>query len=192
MGQLLKLVNTLGKNLHDEMPIRQLSKESRVPNTTAHRLINQNKALFNINQKGNIKLVSLNLEDNITKNYLILSEREEADNFLKKQPKFKVLSKNFPKGNYTVVLFGSRADSTHREKSDVDICVVNKDGKKDIEFSQFEHIYGLTVNPIVFKRKEFIDMSKEKEHNLADEIIKKHIILYGEEYFWNMIWQNGI
>ena len=35
-------------------------------------------------------------------------------------------------------------------------------------------------------------MLKEKEHNVGKEILKKHIILYGEEYFWNLVWKNGI
>mgnify|MGYP006304614795 FL=1 len=35
-------------------------------------------------------------------------------------------------------------------------------------------------------------MLNEKEHNLINEIIKKHIVLYGEEYFWNIIWEHGI
>ena len=190
MVQLLKLINTLGKKLHDEIPIRQLSKESKVPNTTSHRLIIQNKELFHINHKGNIKLVSLNLSDSITKNYLVLSERTEADDYLKKHPQFKLIKKQIPKGEYTLILFGSRADESNSKQSDVDICVINKDGKKNVSFSQFEHLYDLRVNPIFFSKKEFIAMMKEKEHNLADEIIKKHTILYGEEYFWNIIWNN--
>lgn len=192
MDNLLKLVYTLGKNIHNEIPIRQLSKESKIPYTTTHRLIRQNKDLFRIIPKGNIKLVSLNLSDELTKNYLILSERKVSDSYSQKQAKFKVLKKDLPKGDYTLILFGSRADETHRGKSDVDLCIVNKDGKKNINFSQFEHLYDLEVNPVFFARKEFSAMIKEKEYNLADEIIKKHIILYGEEYFWNMVWQNGI
>ena len=192
MGQLLKLINTLWKNLHDEIPVRQLSRESKVPNTTVHRLIDQNKELFNLNKKGNIKLISLNLADSITKNHLIISERNEVNNYLKRHPKFKLIKKGLPKGDYTLVLFGSRADESHRKKSDVDICVINKDGKKNISFSQFEHLYDLRVNPIFFSKKEFFAMLKENEHNLADEIIRKHIVLYGEEYFWNLIWKNGI
>ena len=192
MEQLLKLVNTLGKHLHEEMPVRQLSKESNVPNTTAHRLIRQNKGLFNVREKGNMSLVSLNLSDTITKTHLILSERNETENFLRQKPKFKVLRKDIPKGDYTLILFGSRAEGSHRKKSDVDICVINKDAKMDLRFSQFEHLYDLKVNPIYFKRREFAAMIKEEEHNLADEIIKKHIILHGEEYFWNLVWENGI
>ncbi|MBC8500222.1 MAG: nucleotidyltransferase domain-containing protein [DPANN group archaeon] len=192
MDNLLKLVQTLGKNINNEIPTRQLSRESRVPYTTTHRLIKNNEGIFIINRKGNIKLCSLNLKDDITKNYLILSERKEADSFLKKQPQFKVLKKELPKGDYSLILFGSRAEGKGREKSDIDLCIINKDGKKNVNFSKFELLFKVEINSIYLSNKEFKQMLKEEDQNLAKEIIKKHIILYGEEYFWNLIWKNGI
>jgi len=192
MDNLLKLVQTLGKNINNEIPIRQLSKESKVPYTTAHRVVKNNKNLFNITQKGNIKLVSLNLKDNITKNYLILAERKETESFTKKQPQFKVMKDELPTGDFSLILFGSRAEGGGREKSDIDLSIINKDGKKNINFSKFELLFKVEINPIYLSNKEFKQMLKEEEQNLAKEIIKKHIILYGEEYFWNLIWKNGI
>jgi len=192
MDNLLKLVYTLGKNLDDELTLRQLSKEAKVPYTTAHRLIKQNISIFKINKKGNIKLCSLNTEDNITKNYLILAERSQAESFRKKNPQFKVLQRELPTKDYTLLLFGSRADGTHRVQSDIDLCVINKDGKKNINFSKFELLFKIEVNSLFFTKKEFKLMLKNKEHNVGKEILKKHIILYGEEYFWNLIWKNGI
>ena len=192
MDNLLKLVQTLGKNINNQIPIRQLSKESKTPYTTAHRLVKNNRNLFNIAEKGNIKLVSLNLKDSITKNYLILGERSESDYFLKKEPQFKVLKEELPKSSYSLILFGSRAEGKGREKSDIDLCIINKYGKKNINFSKFELLFKVEINPIYLSNKEFRYMLKEQEQNLAKEIIKKHIILYGEEYFWSLIWENGI
>ena len=184
MDNLLKLVQTLGKNIDNQIPIRQLSKESKVPYTTSYRLIKNNPNLFIIDKKGNIKLCSLNIKDNITKNYLILSERKEAEFFLNKHPEFKILKKDIPAGEYSLILFGSRAEEKQREKSDIDLCIINKDGKKNISFSKFELLFKLEVSPIFLKDNEFKLMLKEDEQNLAKEIIKKHIILYGEEHFW--------
>jgi predicted nucleotidyltransferase len=192
MDNLLKLVNVTGRNMHNEIPARQLSKEAGVPYTTALRIINKNSGLFRENKKGNLRLVSLNKDDGIAKNYLILSERQAAERYCNKYPQFGVLRSRLPKGSYSLVLFGSRAEETHREKSDADICIINEDGKKNISFSSFEMLYGIEINPIFLMKREFKHMMKEKEHNLADEILKKHIVLYGEEYFWNMVWQNGV
>jgi len=190
MDNLLKLVSSLGKNISNEMPIRQLSKESKVPYTTSYRLIKNNSNIFVINKKGNIRLCSLNFNDNINKNYLILSERKETESFLNDSPKFKILRKDIPLGDYSLILFGSRAEGKQREKSDVDLCIINKDGKKTISFSKFELLFKLEINSICLTNKEFKQMLKEKDQNLAKEIVKKHIILYGEEYFWNLVWNN--
>lgn len=192
MDNLLKLIQTLGKNLNNQISIRQLSKESRVPYTTTHRLIKNNREIFAIDQKGNIKLVSLNLKDNIIKNYLILAERKELESFLNKNPEFRVLKKELPQEDYSLILFGSRAEGKQREKSDIDLCIINKNGKRNINLSKFELLFKLEINPIYLKDKEFRQMLKEEEQNIAKEIIKKHIILYGEEYYWDLIWKNGI
>ena len=192
MDNLLKLIQTLGKNLNNPIPIRQLSKESKIPYTTTHRLIKNNKSPFMIDKKGNIKLVSLNQEDDITKTYLILAERNGTEQFFDKNPELKVLKKDLSEGRYSLILFGSRAEGQEREKSDIDLCIINKDGKKNINFSKFELLFKLEINPVYLKENEFKLMLKEEEQNLAKEIIKKHIILYGEEYFWNLIWKNGI
>lgn len=192
MVNLFSLVQVLGKNSGDEMTLRQLSKEAKVPYTTTLRLVGANKSLFMINKKGNIRLVSLNFEDRITKNYLIIAERKERDRFLKDQPMFDALVKDIPKGEYSLVLFGSRAEGANRPKSDVDLCIINKDGRRDVRFSKIELIYQLEVNPFYFTAKEFKQMLKDKEHNVGKEILKKHIILHGEEYFWNLAWDDGI
>lgn len=187
MNNLLKLLWVLGKNIPNQLTIRQLARNAKVPYATAYRAIDKNKKIFNITRKGNIKLCSLNLEDPITKNYLILAERQQAENFLKKNPKLSILKKELPKGNYTCILFGSRAEEKHREKSDIDLCMINKEGSRRIKFTKYERLFKVEINTICFSRREFTAMLKEKEHNLAYEIIKKHIILHGEEYFWNIV-----
>jgi len=192
MNNLLKLLWILGKHIPDSLTVRQLAKDAEVPYATAYRTIEKNKKLFIVTKKGNIKLCSLNLEDPITKNYLILAERQQAEIFLKKNPKLNILKKELPKGDYACILFGSRAEAEHRKKSDIDICIINKDGNKNIKFSKYELLFKLEINPIFLSKKEFIKMLKEKEHNLSHEIVKKHIILHGEEYFWNIIFKNGI
>ena len=40
-----------------------------------------------------------------------------------------------------VILFGSYAKGKETEKSDIDILVINKDGKKSISFSKHELLY---------------------------------------------------
>ena len=192
MNNILKLVHTLGKNLHNEISIRQLSKEAEIPYTTTYRMIKKNSFLFIINKKGSTLLCSLDTRDTIVKHYLILAERVRAELWRKKNTPFKVLQQELPAGEYTLILFGSRAEGTQRAKSDFDVCIINKKGKKDINLSKFELLFKIEINPLFLNTKEFAQMLKEKEHNVATEILKKHVILYGEEFFWNLIWKNAI
>lgn len=187
MNSLLKLIYTLGKNLKEELTLRELSIQAKVPYTTAYRELILNKEIFIINKKANINLCSLNLKDSITKNYLIIAEREIAKEFLKNNKIFSLIKKELLKGDYSLILFGSRAEGKEREKSDIDLCVINKDGKKIIKFDKFESLFDLEINPIYLSKQEFQIMLKESQENLAKQIIKKHIILYGEEYFWGLI-----
>ena len=188
MNNLSKICWILGKNISLELSIREISQKAAVPYTTAYRLINKNKELFKIREQAGVKFCSLKLEDKIIKNYLAIAEREKTEEHLKKYPELFQLKKNLPIGDYTLILFGSRASEKQREKSDVDLCIINKDGKKNINFSSFETLYRLEVNPIFFTKREFIQMLKEKEVNVGKEILKNHIILYNENYFWEVVW----
>jgi len=191
MDNLLNLLSVLARNLGNELTMRQLAKESKVPYTTTHRLIEQNNELFIINPKGNIKLCSLNIKDELVKHYLILAERKHYQVTAKKQPLIKIITSELPKGEYTAILFGSRAEGNYREKSDFDICVINSEGK-NLSLSRLEMLYKIEINILCFSKKEFSAMLQEKDHNVAKEILKKHIILKGEEYYWNLVWKNEI
>jgi predicted nucleotidyltransferase len=189
MVNAFRIVKILGHKMYEEIPVRQLSIESGVPNTTVHRILSEERDLFRINKKGNIKLVSLNLKDQITKSYLIISERKNTEIILRKDKKLGVLIKEIPKGNFSVLLFGSRASGRQRKDNDYDIIVISEKGDKIIDFNSIENLYDVEINPINIRRKEFEEMIKETKHNLSDEVIRNHIILYGEEYFWNIIWR---
>src|SRR3989338_11151419 len=150
MENILQLIQTLGKHLGAEITMRQLAKEASIPYTSAVRAIKEHKNLFRINPQGNLKLLSLNLTDPIVKNYLVIGEREAAETFFKKQPLFKLLRNDLPPGDYALLLFGSRAEGTQRDKSDVDLCIINKNGERTIRFSKLELLFKLEINPLFF------------------------------------------
>lgn len=192
MDNLLSLIRILGRNIGSQLTLRQLASDAAVPYTTANRLIKKNSSLFMLEKKGSSILCSLNTKDRIILSYLALSERRKAEDFYKKNKEAAVIKKDLPQGDYTAVLFGSRADENHRKESDIDIILINKDGRKNISFSKYALLFKIEINPIFMSAKEFGKMLKEDGHNLADEIIKKHIILYNEEYFWKLVLENGI
>lgn len=187
MDNLLRLIGVLGTKILTALTIRQLAKEAGVPYATAYRTISKHQNLFAILRKGNLKLCSLQLKDPLIKHYLIIAERQRTEEFLKKCPPLNILRKELPEGGYACVLFGSRAEGKYRQQSDVDLCIINGDGSKTVTFSKYELVFKLEINPIYLSEEEFGQMLGESVWNLAHEIVGKHIILYGEEYFWDIL-----
>src|SRR3989344_5389762 len=106
MDNLTRIINSLGKRIFEEVSLRQVSIDAKMPYTTTHRTISANKGLFSIKAISNIKLCSLNKEDDITKHYLIISERKKQAEFLNKKPEYKLLTRDLPAGRFSAVLFG--------------------------------------------------------------------------------------
>jgi predicted nucleotidyltransferase len=184
MESLFRVIYELGKNLERKLTIRNLSALSKVPYTSALRIINSNKNIFIIESQANLKLISLNKENAIVKSYLAIAEKKKADEFLEKHKGLSLIKKQLPKGRYSVILFGSRAREEERQKSDIDLLII---GNEKINFHSTELLLNLKINPIFMNPDEFQEMLKEKEENLGKQVIKNHIILRGEDIFWEAI-----
>lgn len=192
MDNLLKIIHELGKHLNDEISIRKLAIDSEIPYTSTRRTIEENKKLFSIQKKGQAKFITLNKENDIVKHYLIISERYASEKIFKTQKFLNIIKDDIKKGKYALILFGSRAENKHRENSDVDLFIINKKGEKNITFKYLELLANKEINPMYVTEKEFIEMINNDEHNVVKEILNKHILFKGEEYYWNIVWENAI
>lgn len=186
MDNKLKILNFLGKNIEESFTMHQLSKLLHIPYATFYRTINKMNNLLIINIVGKSKTVQLNVQNVVTKNYLVIASQEERDEFLKKHHLLKKISDELPEGNYAVILFGSYAKGTQTQKSDIDIIVINKTGEKSLSFSRYETLFKITINPLYFTPKEVSTMLKQSEENVMKQALRNHIILYNPELFWNI------
>ena len=191
----LKIINYLGKNIEKKFTMHELSNLVNLPYASFYRTIQGMDYVLNIEIIGKSKVVSLNLNNPIIKSHLIVSSDEERRKFIEKQPIIKKIN-NELKTKDVVVLFGSYAKGTQTEKSDIDLLIINKDGKKSLSFSKYENLYKKEINTIYITNKEFIQMLKDKEENVGKQALKNHIILNNPEIFWecvlNAIWQRRI
>ena len=179
----LKIINYLGKNLHQLFTMNALSKATKVPYATFYRTIQEMKDLVKIQTIGKSKIISLNIDNASIKSYLAISSEEEKKEFLKKHP---IISKIASELNTkdTLVLFGSYAKGNQRESSDIDLLIINKKGDKTISFSKYELLFKKKINPIFVTHEEFIGMIKDKAENVGKQALKGHIILQNPESFW--------
>jgi len=190
MDNKLKIVNYLGKNIKKSYTMHELSRLLEIPYASFYRTVQTIKDLLIIETVGKSKVIRLNTNNPVVKSHLIVSSDEERKDYLKNQPIIRKIAAELNTRDI-VILFGSYAKGGQNEKSDIDILVINKDGKKSVSFSKYELFYKKRINPIFVRKKEFKEMLKDKEENVGKQALKNHIILNNPEEFWKCI-LNGI
>lgn len=186
MDNKLKIINYIGKNLNHSFTMHEFSKLIKVPYATFYRTIQEMKDLVRIQIVGKSKSISLNTENPAIKSYLTISSDEEKKEFLKKQPIINKIASELDTKDI-VLLFGSYAKGNERAYSDMDMLIINKNGKKTISFSKYELLFKKKINPIFVIKSEFTKMLKEKEENIGKQALKGHIILNNPEGFWGCV-----
>ncbi|MEW5897369.1 MAG: nucleotidyltransferase domain-containing protein [Nanoarchaeota archaeon] len=185
-----KIINYLGKHLSGYFTMHELSKLVNIPYASFYRTVQRMNDVLNVEVVGKSKTVNLKIKNPVVKAHLTVSSDEEKKEFIKKQP---IIKKIFMElnTNDVVVLFGSYAKGNETEKSDIDLLIINQDGKKSLSFSKYEILFKKKINPIFVTAKEFKKMLQDEEENVGKQVLKSHIILNNPEYFWEVV-LNGI
>ena len=186
MDNNLKIINYLGKNIGSQFTMNELSRTLSIPYATFHRTVQKIQELVVIQTIGHSKTISLNINKPSLKSYLSVASAEEKSMFLKNQPIIKQVCLEINNSNI-VLLFGSYAKQKQREHSDIDLLIINKDGKRSISFSKQELLFSKKINPIFVTEKEFRLMLNEKEENVGKQAVNNHIILNNPELFWDLV-----
>jgi len=185
MDNKLKILNYLGKHIEEKFTMRELSKKTKIPYATFYRTLNKMSDLIMKDRKGNTVLVELKAKDSLS-SYLAVSSEEEKKEYLKKTPLIKKINSEINTKDI-VILFGSYAKEKYTKKSDVDFLIINKEGKKTIDFSKYELLFRKEINPIFITKKEFRQMLRSDEENIAKQALKNNIILNNPQNFWELV-----
>jgi len=183
MDNRLKIINFLGKNPDRFYTMNELSKLLKIPYATFYRTVQQMEDILIIDAVGKAKTVQLNTEHPIARAHLTVASYEEKKEYLKNQPIIRKISNELAI-NEIIILFGSYAKGNPTEKSDIDLLIINKDGKKTISFSKYELLYKKKINPIFVTKKEFSAMLLAHDENIGKQALHNHIILNNPEGFW--------
>ncbi len=146
-------------------------------------------------QKSNLNIYSLNIHNQIvwkTLNYFNLLENYPFPEI----ETTNILIKTIPYSNYCLIVFGSYVDSKHTSKSDLDICILSetKEDIKKIKPYVEELKLEIELDPYYFTKHEFLEMLLNDEENLGKQIQKKHLILFNEDVYFDIIkkaYKNG-
>lgn len=190
MDNKLKIVNYLGKNVGQCFTMHELSKLINIPYASFYRTVQNMRDILEVLVVGKSKTICLKTTNPVVKAHLTISSDEEKKEFLQKQPIIKKIAAELSMKDI-VVLFGSYAKGKETGKSDIDLLIINKDGKKSLSFSKYEVLFKKKINPIFVTVKEFKKMIHDKDENVGKQVLKTHIILNNPESFWGLVF-NGI
>ena len=188
-----KILQVFTGHITESFTLREIARRLKMQVSLAHRAI---KPLIetNIVQRDKHKTLSLNYK--IRHETLAFAEYLRRDDLLGKR-KYKelelfaeeVISK-INENNFILLLFGSAVDS--EKPRDIDIMLILDNAEK-ISFHE-KFLYNLASNyslpfeeRVISFESVYEMLAKRDEMNVINEILNKHIILYGAELFYRLI-----
>ena len=197
-----KIIKLFYDDVYAEFTINELATKTNISYSYVHRQVEEleSKGILIVNQRTNRKYCKPNYNNPEVKTSFVKISNQIAEDFLKKRDKIffiiekllSVLPKKTDFNLLSVVLFGSLAKGTDFKKSDIDLFFLVPSKNKYDEIIDMECValskgFGVEINPIVCEPTSLLTMLKDKEQNVAKEILKNKIILFGAEKFWELI-----
>jgi predicted nucleotidyltransferase len=143
---------------------------------------------------GRNKQYRLNKTNILTKYYLTATEQLATISYLEKNFVIKKLAEhlnNLDTAN-PLILFGSYANNTATEKSDIDLfCMGTLTKDQTSHIKKFEATYGKKIS-IKTATPENFNAGLRTGDILIKEIVKNHIILSNPDPFVTMLWRHHI
>lgn len=145
---------------------------------------------------GTSALCSLNLSEYGTTLLLCQLEAEKAKELYSKGKALRgILGKLVEESKQTntvhcIVIFGSYAKGTAKEKSDVDLLVVVENRKKETVSrvaNTLSMAHAVELNAVVLDKKLFQSMLTSKDANVGKETLRYHVVVYGCERFFEYV-----
>jgi predicted nucleotidyltransferase len=155
--------------------LRGVAKQLDASHSTVSRVLGKlyKENIIDFKQEGKNKVffIRKNIQ---ARNYVLIAERYKLIKLLKQYPEFSIIMDNILRacGEKLIVLFGSYSKGLAKKDSDIDIYVETENRKiKD----KIESLHS----KIKVKLGRF-----NTDSQLIKEIIKNHVILKGEEEFY--------
>lgn len=166
---------------HTKKHIRQLAQEVGVPPSTISRILarleEENVVDFTRQGKNKIYFLKQTLE---AKQYLLFSEQYKFLQLIQ-EPSLRRICKELQEktNGELLLLFGSFANNMQTTTSDIDIYVETKDVTLRSKLQSIDQRLSIQMGHF------------EKSSALAQEIIKKHVVIQNVERFYSLL-QNEI
>jgi len=187
----LDIIALFRTNYLNQFYIREMAKligRSHVSLLPHLKKFEKDKILLS-KQVGKSKVYFVNFDNNQVREFLSLSEKKKALEFLNNELFIKKTYNELIHLDGCLVLFGSYASGNHTRASDIDLLYIGeiKDNEKKA-IKDFGNAYGKKIHLVLMTLKQFKEQLA-KQGSLIKEVIKNHIILYNHDIFINEVWR---
>lgn len=191
-ANLTKIIEFLARNIPSKFNINQLSRELKISVGSAYKILKslEKKDILFSQKIGNGIYYALNLNSKETGNIVELVLIESRNKTLAKNPHASIYAndlKDAEKLSRAVILFGSILDT--KDVKDIDaLFIIDKGKAKAVEdfCMKLSDLRPKRVNPLLMTMADFKSNIKKQDKVIAD-ILKKGIILYGEDAIINAL-----
>lgn len=190
----LRVLEPMAKNLHREYSYKELKALSKVKSDNGFQIaINKFKEENLVTERriGTSLLLKANLSNELLYSYIpIINFSKLPKNAFEVIQRLKQEIEKFTLF-YSLIIFGSYADSTQTKKSDLDIAILLPDNKKNNEIK-------IAVNTVkkrslieldchIIAHKEFLKMLEADYTNLGKLIAAKNMSLINPGIFYKLL-----
>jgi len=190
----LKIFEVFAKKPFTEYVRKQIKKESKEKsnNTLALTINHLKKEEVIIEKKvGKSGLLTLNLNNDLTHQYIALCNHKRINNTIKTSLKIlKEEISNITKF-YSITIFGSYASGEQKQTSDLDVAIFieNDTLRKKIiaSINSAKLKTPLNIDAHVITHAEMLEMLTNDDENLGKQIARKHLTIYNNQIFYEII-----
>ena len=190
----LKILSLYRSNYRKSLHLRQIARETKIDVKAIQLQLKRLEGMNTLSSvlKGRNKEYTVNLENPITRYFLILAETFTSVNCLTRNFLVKkIVSEIDDRVEGTIVLFGSFATGEETKRSDIDLFVMNDEklgAPSRNVLREIGDIVGREISVKLSDRRRFLEGLQEGDP-LFREVVSNHIILRGVDDFCSLMWR---
>ena len=175
------------KSLHQRLIARALQVSTNTSYLQLRRL--ERARVITITQQGRNTVCALNLDNLVTKYYMILAETFASLTYLGEHFLIKrIMSELDSRVENPIILFGSFAKGLATEESDIDLFILADNGPDSRVITDIGELVGREINIKSATKTQFIN-GLVSAAPLMREVVAWHIVLKGIDEFCDVMWR---
>ncbi|MGI0066574.1 MAG: nucleotidyltransferase domain-containing protein [Nitrosotalea sp.] len=187
----LKIIGLYTENYKKSIHLREIAREVNVDVKSVQLQLQRLEKINVLSSvlKGRNKEYALNLNNTITKYYLIMAESFTSIIYLKKHFLIKkIFNEISDRIDGPLILFGSFVKGGYTKESDIDIFVINEKKIDKMMALKTSDLVDREINIKSSNKIQFLNGLRNKDL-LINEIVSNHIILKGIDEFCEIMWR---